>query len=398
MSLLPTIEKRGYVVGLTIFVDAKGGLGLFENGLRQNVLFLYRMFEASPNCRKVYLLNHGDADPKEIPAGLGLPAHAIFRTQEVFDQLDVVICVGAGMDRPTVQALKERGCRFICYKAGNGAVISLEAIVARPVRGDAERYFDVDYFDAVWMTPQHIHTQRGWVKTLYRCPVFEVPHIWSPLFVDQRPPEIQDRFGYRPGQRRWRVGVMDPNITVMKTSHLPMLACEAAYRNDPAGFEAFYITNGLPHAEDPHFRSFALSLSSVKAGLMTFEPRFVSVDFLANHCDAVVTHQWENGLNYLYYEVLFGGYPLIHNSGFLRDYGYYYPDFDAGAGGRSLLLALRNHDRRLEQYREDVAGLITRIDPRARHNIALHEELLRACLAGGNGQACAAPAPDNCSH
>ena len=59
---------------------------------------------------------------------------------------------------------------------------------------------------------------------------------------------------------------------------------------------------------------------------MSFEQRFVSADFLTNHCDAVVTHHWENGLNYLYYEVLHGGYPLVHNSACLKDWGYYYPD------------------------------------------------------------------------
>ena len=138
---------------------------------------------------------------------------------------------------------------------------------------------------------------------------------------------------------------MDPNITVMKTSHMPMLVCEAAYRRRPDAFRAMYITNGWPHRENVHFTSFANSLQSSKAGIMTIEPRFLSSDFLANHCDAVVTHQWENGLNYLYYEVLWGGYPLIHNSEFLKDYGYYYRDFDAESGADALLQGARRARR-----------------------------------------------------
>ena len=35
--------KSGYTIGITIFVNANGELGLFENGLRQNVFFLYRL-------------------------------------------------------------------------------------------------------------------------------------------------------------------------------------------------------------------------------------------------------------------------------------------------------------------------------------------------------------------
>lgn len=59
--------RRGYVVGLTIFIDAKGQLGLFENSLRQNVRFLYQMFRAAPDCARVFLLNHGDGEPGAIP-------------------------------------------------------------------------------------------------------------------------------------------------------------------------------------------------------------------------------------------------------------------------------------------------------------------------------------------
>ena len=43
-------KGRRYRIGISIFVDAEGRLSLFENGLRQNVLFLYHMFKASPLC------------------------------------------------------------------------------------------------------------------------------------------------------------------------------------------------------------------------------------------------------------------------------------------------------------------------------------------------------------
>ncbi len=369
-------RTRGYTIGVTIFVKEDGTLGLFENGLRQNVLFLYLLFKASPNCARVYLLNHGDGDPAEVPGGLGITASDIVRTADVIDELDYVIGIGAAIDRPTVTTLRKKGCKIICYKGGNGGVISMEATVAKPPRADAELYFDADYYDAIWMTPQHIHTYRGWCEMLYRCPVYEAPQIWCPLLIETAPPEVRDRFGYRPTGEPWRIGVMDPNITVMKTSHMPMLVCEAAYRRRPDAFRAIYITNGWPHRENVHFTSFANSLQSSKAGIMTIEPRFLSSDFLANHCDAVVTHHWENGLNYLYYEVLWGGYPLIHNSQFLKDYGYYYADFDAESGADALLRARDEHDAELAEYRRRNESLFAHLDPKAPATIAVHERLL----------------------
>lgn len=372
----PGAPPRGYTVGITIFVKGDGTLGLYENGLRQNVVFLYRLFKASPNCARVFLLNHGDGEPVEDVSDLGVEAADILRTPKVLDQLDYVISLGAALDRETAMALRARGCRMINYKGGNGAVISMEAIIAKPPRADAERYFDIDYFDQIWMTPQHIHTYKGWCETLYRCPVLEAPQIWSPLFIDRT--AAKATFGYKPGPKTWRVGALDPNITVMKTSHLPMLVCEAAYRARAGAFKAMYITNGWPHRENAHFKSFTLCLKSVQAGIMTLEPRFNSAEFLANHCDAVVTHQWENALNYLYYEVLRGGYPLIHNSSFLKGHGYYFGDFDAEDGGRALLAAVDRHDIELDAYKSRNEALFKRLDPENPDTIAQHEGLLEA--------------------
>ena len=80
------------------------------------------------------------------------------------------------------------------------------------------------------MTPQHIHTYRGWCELIYRCPVYEAPQVWCPLLIENADPEISARSLALPSRPKkpWRVGVMDPNITVMKTSpSSPMLVCEA---------------------------------------------------------------------------------------------------------------------------------------------------------------------------
>ena len=371
-------RTRGYTVGISIFVNADGDLGLWENGLRQNVFFLYEMFTAASNCAKVYLLNHGDGEPTAMPDGLNFPLDAIVKTADVMASLDYVIVIGAAIDPATLVMLREQGTKIISYRGGNGAVLSIESIIDEKRRPQAERYFDVGLFDAIWMTPQHLHTYRPWLQTIYRLPVAEVPQIWSPTFLDCRPVSKEGLFGYQPGKDKWRVGMMDPNITVMKTSHMGMLACEVAYRHRPAMFKSIYVSNAAQLMDHPHFNSFASSMSAAKAGIMTVEPRFISADFLANHCDAIVTHHWENGLNYVYYDVLHGNYPLIHNSEFLKDYGYYYPDWSPDIGGKVLIDAFDRHDKELPAYQAKCRELIARIAPTNPDNIALHERLLTA--------------------
>ena len=369
-------RKSGYTIGITIFVRPGGDLGLYENGLRQNVLFLWQLFTAAPGCARVHLINGGDGEFAGWPAGLDMDDVPVVRIADIADELDYLIVIGAAVDPTELERLRARGVRVIGYKGGNAAVISMEAMIAKPPRTDAERYPDLRHYDALWMTPQHIHTYAGWARTVYRVPVHEVPQVWAPTFIDNRAAHLNGRFGYKPGRERWRVGIMEPNITVMKTSHVAMLACEAAWRQQPDALEAVLVSNSFQHRDQPHFNSFAGALGVVKSGVMSFEQRFVSADFLTNHCDAVVTHHWENGLNYLYYEVLHGGYPLVHNSAWLKDWGYYYPDFAAETAGDALLQASATHDDGLEAYRDDVARLIERLSPAHPDNIALHERLL----------------------
>jgi hypothetical protein len=360
-----------------MFVNADGTLGLFENGFRQNVLFLYHLFRAMPACARAILVNAGDGALSEDISRFGVDPADVMTLPACADQLDVLICAGAAIAPDDLQRLRDRGARTIAYKAGNGAIISIEAVVSRGARQDGERYFDAGCYDEVWLTPQHWRTFRGWCETIYRCPVRQTPHAWSPLIVDAI---AGPDFGYTPGARPWRIGVMDPNITVMKTSHLPMLVCEAAFRQCPDEFAAFYIANGFAHRENIHFASFTTSLTAAQAGKMTLEPRFIGGIFLRDHCDAVVTHQWENALNYLYWEALHGGYPLIHNSPLVDPAGYPYPDFDAEAGGAQLLRAKAAHDDTLPAYRDRARALLASLDPTSAAQIASHEAAIMALL------------------
>ncbi len=371
---------KRYNVAISMdFTDAAFG-GIFTNGLRQNNIFLYRMFKASNNCANVWLLNVGAPEYKFPDGVLGVDPDAIVRFDQIKDDLDYLLVVGTRPGPDQVKYLRDRGCKIIFYKGGNSAILSMEAVADSEVDKYGEFYFDVGCYDTMWMTPQHIRSYAGWAKTMYRIDVHEVPQVWDSSMMDLQDDHTRNHFGYRKKKKgeQWKIGVTDPNITVMKTVHMPALVCEAAYRKRPAVFDKIHITNSLQFMQNPHFKSFMEALSSARAGVMTVEQRFMLYDFLAKHVHAIVTHHWENGLNYLYYEVLYGNYPLIHNSEFLKDYGYYYKDFDAEDGARALLAAIKDHDRSLKDYAARNGELFARLDPQSIDNIRLHEKLMFA--------------------
>lgn len=374
-------QKKGLHIGVTIFVKADGDLGLWENGLRQNVVYLYHLFKASSEVEKVYLLNHGDGEPGEVPAFVGFTKEDIVRTKEVERQLDAVVVIGAVMDTPQVDRLRARGCKMIKYKGGNGALISVEAVLKDPVRADAERYFDHLCYDALWMTPQHIHSNRAYCETIYRCPVVEVPQVWMPLFIETRAAQLGLPYGFDPAVKTNKIAILEPNMNVLKTSHIPMLVCDVAFRQRPDLLDHVFVFNAVQFPpESPPFNAFCAQMDMVKVNKMTVEARFATADVMIQHANAVVTHHWENGLNYLYYDILYGGYPLVHNSSFIRDFGYYYPDFNPVEGGAVLAEALETHRERLDEYRTQAKVLLDRVSATAAANVKLHVDLVKELL------------------
>jgi hypothetical protein len=97
---------------------------------------------------------------------------------------------------------------------------------------------------------------------------------------------------------------------------------------------------------------------------------------MAHFGDCIVSHHWENGQNYLYYEALYGGYPLIHNSEFIRDLGYFYPDFDCQAGGEALVRAFESHDKNLNDYKAKAADFLKTLDIKFPANIEAYSNEL----------------------
>jgi hypothetical protein len=104
-------------------------------------------------------------------------------------------------------------------------------------------------------------------------------------------------------------------------------------------------------------------LDIVRSHKASFVGRFDTPQFLAEMTDAVISHQWENALNYFYLEVCWQGYPLIHNAYLCDDIGYYYKGNDVQEGSRMLQHALERHDDDAYEYLLRQRGAIARFLP-----------------------------------
>ncbi|EJO58118.1 DUF2827 domain-containing protein [Burkholderia multivorans] len=349
-------RKQRPAVGISLF--ARDGQAIWENGIHQNIAFLAMMLKRSDRVGPVYFLNGGDA--KALPAGLDLDGLDVplVNPADVTHDIDVVIEMGAQLPVEWLRHVKALGAKLVaCYVGHTYSGLAETPIFDKP----SSHIFNGTQFDEVWVLEKSQKIDVPLLRTLTRAPVHTIPHLWSPYFLDRRIAALAAEgatFGYRPGRRPWRLATLEPNISVVKTCHYPMLVCDELYRARPDAVQHLFVVNSMHMKEHPTFVHFANSLDLVRQHNATFEPRLDLPGFMARHADAVVSHHWENAQNYLYYDVLYGGYPLLHNSPLLGDAGYYYPDFDSATGGRVLLDAWLHHDERLDDYRAKADRLL----------------------------------------
>ena len=359
-------------IGISFFVSKDATQSIWSNGAVQHVVFLYLLLRSSPHVGQVWLVNGGDGD--KIPDGLmigdlDLP---LARLEEVADQLDVFIEMGAQMSAADADRVHAHGGVVLAYRCGNDYVMDIERLAFDRPSGPI---FNGARFDEIWTNAQHERTCAPYWGIGMRAPVKVMPHIWSPMFLNRsrKQSDREDaKFGYVPRPGAKRVSIFEPNISVVKSCVPCMLICESAYRADATAIESIYVANTVHLKEHVTFNHFASALDIVRNKLASFEARFHLPYFMANYTDIVVIHQWENGLNYLYYDVLYGRYPLVHNSTFLKDVGYYYEGFDAEQGGRALLEAIHHHDERKEDYDRKAQELLASVDIANEHNVDVY--------------------------
>ena len=125
----------------------------------------------------------------------------------------------------------------------------------------------------------------------------------------------------------------------------------------------------------------------MRDGRVSFVDRHDTPQFLSEHTDVVVSHQWGLALNYFYFDVCWNGYALVHNAHLCNEVGYFYPGNDVSEGARQLVQALAHHNDDWEAYRVRQRHAISPFLATHEPLIARYDELLGALFAAGSARA-----------
>lgn len=374
-------------IGLSCYTHDNQSVWL--SGTLQHTVFLAQALARLPFVSGVTLLDTGTQRALPAEAARLAPELAVLAPADAGDSVDVIIEMDtAALDVQWLDLMRARGKKVVwhCRTQPHAALVE-PAVFDVPASNRR-----VDRYDEIWVLPKD-RAFAPMLRTLHRCPVHEVPFIWQSSFIAGRAADIgahgvHYNYTARAAQRAeakgaWRVAILEPNRAVTKASSIPMLICDEAERAAPGTIAFMYGVNAYHMREHETLKHLANSLDLTRSHRASFEGRHDVAAFMAQHADAVVSHQWTCEQNYLYMDVLYGGYPLIHNSPWLASFnaGYYYPDFDALAGSRTLLDARARHDAELPIYRMRSQAVFDAVHPNAPANLAVFTERLQALAA-----------------
>ena len=373
-------------IGLSILTHA--GQSIWENGIGQNIYFLARLLDSLEFVERVLLVDCGD-QRRAAPEADGFSERFPIVSQgDASDLVDVAIEIGGGFDLEWIARFRARGGKVCFYVCGQPYAALIE-----PSTFNKSGFFSsAERCDEVWVLPKDAEF-TGLLRALHRCPVYVVPYLWASDFLDQARHEMETasgpEYGYVPGSLTTstpaRIAIFESNSSPIKTGLIPLLACEMAQLFDDQAISEVHLLNSSHFAEHTSFTFMKASLDIGKTDRIRTHAREYFAPFMATNADIVISHQLHCSQNYLYFDVLAGGYPLIHNSPLFEDVGYYYPDCDVECAAAQVIAARLSHDRNFNEYRMRGQRAIDRVDPLNPHNRTEYARRLIALHAGQQG-------------
>ena len=378
------------VIGITLGLH-NSKESMWINGIKMNAIFLANALKAAGHY--IYLLDTSTKVGRNEISGK-LNSDELMWDDEEFPcydwkkkgkECDILICLGTtlGPDQAKDWRGGDKHKKIIKYACGNNYVIDMENMIFKEDPGVRPTYNHE--LDAVWYVPQQGYQNHEYYRVTNRLlpnQVMPVPFVWDPMFIDKSERLYGETFDadgnvmptvdgipvYHPNKKieDKQVVVFEPNLNVVKFSMIPLLIANDYIMKGGETFKKFHIVSAQRLYKNPFWKEFVGGLDITKLDNKEGEPilqvqhRWPVHYILAKWSDVVISHQWENPLNYAYLDCLYLQFPLIHNADFIKDAGYYYPDFEIDKGAGLLNHVMKNHDANMDAYNEQSEEVLTR--------------------------------------
>jgi len=377
-------------IGITLALSSSDE-SIWTNGIKQNVLMLAHLLKNSDKNYEICILNTVKIDFTQKPSYLKDLDIEFFNDK--YMEMDLIIVMGAQVHDSDLKKFRESGDKkVVSYKCGNNYVIAMEEII---FKGNEDSGVYEQEIDELWYIPQQDEVNKGFYPILHKTNSIIVPFIWHQKFIQESVVSIHNGFKKGSYKKDWMynnkkekkiIGVMEPNINIVKFGLLPAMLVEECYRGEVGKkyIEDLRITNTQKMKENKKFISFLKTFDLFKDKKLSAESRYQTAFILTQYLDVVVSHQILNPLNYLYLDVAYMGYPILHNAELCKDLGYYYEGSDLLKGAKVLDDILLYHDKNINEYNERNNIVLNRYHADNKELVSNYDILIKNLWEKGN--------------
>jgi len=380
--------SRKILVGI---VTSPNQSGYFSNSLPQNAYYLYKLLKKVPHVQPLLVFPPGQVeDPIDSIEIFGEIAHNMNLFIEKY-HLDALLLVGTVVESVYLDKFRKNGVKVAAVICDNRYIMDQETFafghLEHPEEGKANASTrtllseDADV-DAVWLSP-HFAWQKDYVKHRYGAKrAYICPYIWDTELLDLKYSENPHFKENSPlfqiaAPNNKNIFCTESNINVLKTSLFPYLAVNTVHEKGNKDLGHLYLFNSvevnkLNKEAAPYLRYFPL----LKDSKVTFEARY-GLPTITKYAQIMFHHHFENGLNYTLLEAARLKLPIVHNSEFMPELGYYYKRANLTDAAKQIEAALLHEERDdLIEYNKTCEEIMERFGIDNEENIRGYQTLL----------------------
>jgi len=387
-------------IGITLGLQSEDE-SIWINGIKMNAIFLMNALQTAG--QKVILLDTSPIVDEKLldeKTTWDTKSFPIKKYASEAGNVYVLIMLGTSLQDTTLKEFKniKPSNKVIKYACGNNYVIDMERCLF-PKEDASITYYQKE-LDEVWYVPQQGNHNHHYYMSLHNLPadkVKPVPFVWDPLFLDQACEDYMQKLKdkektggspiYQPvaDKSKLKLAVYEPNLNVVKWSMIPVLIANEYFKSGGI-FGELNIMSSIQLASNTYWKSIVgfLEIWTAKNPHVKLAGRYPVVELLAGKADIVISHQWENQLNYAYLDALYLQFPVIHNAPMIKDAGYYYEGFNIMDGAEKLKEAIESHDENIESYNARTEKVLIRYSVYNEELLETYKKLLENLVAGEN--------------
>jgi len=315
---------------------------VWSNNDYQNVIALYNLLSKVKEFN-VKLVNLG-IDTTTIKPEIGLAIGDIkhYIWDDIKEDTQLLIESSAKLNKKQKNHLKRRNCKIVSYKVKNPFISDLEDIMFNNSKSPITN----NEYDEIWISPHHQKTNEYYLKEIYNTNIYILPYIWTDVFMKEYEEFLlqnDQELEYKMNSNSRNITILEKNSSITSSSIYPILILNRVYKEFPHLINKVRVLNTYHLHNNKRFLSIINDLEIAKDDKISFENNYANPFILSTVTDIVISHQWQNELDNLHFDIFYGKYPLLHNSETLKGYGFYYDKFNIDDASKKLITILNKY-------------------------------------------------------